>query len=160
MPAMEKLVAEGLIRFILVSNFNRNQLQDAENSFSNERLAYDQVLLHLGYMGIKRHLLPYCIKQGIAIVGDSPFGHGDFPSSGSRGGKVLAENCRAARSNPSPGSAQLTRNPEVFTMPKARHPEHVQENSVGFGWKLIDDDIASIDRAFSATQPDAPLESI
>ncbi len=63
---------------------------------------------------------------------------------------MLAENCSAARSNPSPGSAQLTRNPEVFTMPKARHPEHVQENSVRFGWKLIDDDITSIDRAFSA----------
>ena len=80
MRAMEKLVAEGLVRFIGVSNFDLEELKEAEDSLRNERMACDQVLYHLGYRGIERRLLPYCIKHGIAVVGYSPFGHGNFPS--------------------------------------------------------------------------------
>src|SRR5215208_3682621 len=79
MRAMEKLVDDGGIRFIGVSNFDVDQLHAAEKALSKHRLACNQVLYHLGYRGIERHILPYCAKRGIAVVGYSPFGHGTFP---------------------------------------------------------------------------------
>ena len=94
MRAMEKLVAEGLVRFIGVSNFDVDELMEAENALRNERMASDQVLYHLGDRGIERRLLPYCARQEIAIVAYSPFGHGDFPSPRSAAGRVLVEMSR------------------------------------------------------------------
>ena len=88
MRAMEKLVAEGLIRFIGVSNFDVEELKAAEKALRNEPMACDQVLYHLGYRGIERRLLPYCTKRKIAVVGYAPFGHGNFPSPHSVRGQV------------------------------------------------------------------------
>ena len=41
---MEKLVAEGLVRFIGVSNFDLEELWEAEGALKNERMTCNQVL--------------------------------------------------------------------------------------------------------------------
>jgi diketogulonate reductase-like aldo/keto reductase len=75
MHAMEKLVSDGLVRYIGVSNFGIKELKEAERALRNERIACNQVLHHLGYRGIENSILPYCTEQEIAVVGYSPFGH-------------------------------------------------------------------------------------
>jgi diketogulonate reductase-like aldo/keto reductase len=139
MRAMEKLVAEGLIRLIGVSNFDVEELKAAEKALRNEPIACDQVLYHLGYRGIERRLLLYCTKRKIAVVGYAPFGHGNFPSPHSVRGQVLAE--IAERHGHTPRQVALnflTRHPNIFTIPKTRRPERVRENSGGVGWELTD----------------------
>jgi diketogulonate reductase-like aldo/keto reductase len=161
MRAMEKLVAEGLVRFIGVSNFDLEELKKAEYSLRNERMTCNQVLYHLGYRGIERRLLPYCTKQGIAIVGYAPFGHGNFPSPQSAGGRVLTE--IAARHGRTPRQVALnflTRHPCVFTIPKNSRPERARENGGGVGWQLTEDEVASINQAFPVPDRDTPLEMI
>ena len=161
MRAMEKLVDDGMIRFIGVSNFDVDQLEAAETALSKHRLACNQVLYHLGYRGIERHIQPYCANREIAVVGYSPFGHGNFPPPESTGGRVLAEIAKRHGRTPRQVALNfLTRHPSVFTIPKAGRPEHVQENSGGTGWELTSDDLIAIDRAFPAPHFDVPLESI
>jgi diketogulonate reductase-like aldo/keto reductase len=161
MRAMEKLVEDGMIRFIGVSNFDVDQLEAAETALSKHRLACNQVLYHLGYRGIERHIQPYCANREIAVVGYSPFGHGSFPPPESTGGRVLAEIAKRHGRTPRQVALNfLTRHPSVFTIPKAGRPEHVQENSGGTGWELTSDDLIAIDRAFPAPHFDVPLESI
>jgi diketogulonate reductase-like aldo/keto reductase len=158
MRAMEKLVSEGMIHFIGVSNFNVEELAAAEHALSNERLVCDQVLYHLGERGVERRLLPYCVKQKIAVVGYAPYGHGKFPSPSSRGGQVLAEIAERHGRTPRQTALNfLTRNPHVFTIPKAGRPEHVRENAGGTGWKLTSEEIAAIERAFPVPDHDVPL---
>ena len=91
MSAMEELVAQGLIRFIGVSNFDLEELVEAEQALRKERIACNQVLYHLKDRGIERRLLPYCTKREIAVVGYAPFGHGNFPSPKTHGGQLLQE---------------------------------------------------------------------
>jgi diketogulonate reductase-like aldo/keto reductase len=161
MRAMEKLIDDGMIRFIGVSNFDVDELDAAEKALSKHKLACNQVLYHLGYRGIERHILPYCAKRGIAVVGYSPFGHGSFPPPQSTGGRLLAEIAKRHGRTPRQVALNfLTRHPSVFTVPKAGRPEHVQENSGGTGWELTADDLIAIDRAFPAPHFDVPLESI
>src|SRR5437868_1000804 len=121
MRAMEKLVAEGLIRHIGVSNFDLEQLKAAEQALENERIACNQVLYHLRERGIELRLLPYCIDREIAMVGYAPFGHGNFPSPKSTGGLVLAE--IAKRHNRTPRQVALNflvmRYPSMFIIPKS-----------------------------------------
>ena len=161
MRAMEKLVSDGLIRLIGVSNFDIEELNEAENALKNERMACNQVLYHLGNRGIERRLLPYCTEKGIAVVGYAPFGHGDFPSPQTPGGRILEEiarrhNCTARQI----ALNFLTRHDYVFTIPKTTRPERVKENSESVGWKLTDDDVMAIDKAFPAPTYNTPLEII
>ena len=162
MRAMEKLVDDDMIKFIGVSNFDVEQLREAQNALRKYRIACNQVLYHLAYRGIELNLLPYCAKNEIAIVGYSPFGHGNFPSSHNRGGKVLAEIAKTHnRSVRQVALNFLTLHSNLFTIPKAGNPDHIQENSGAVGdWKLTDEDIAAIDRAFPLPRPDKPLEMI
>lgn len=162
MRAMEKFVDDGMIRFIGVSNFDVEQLREAQHALKKYKIACNQVLYHLAYRGIERDLLPYCAENGIAIVGYSPFGHGNFPSSHSREGKVLAE--IAKRHNRTVRQVALNfliRDQNLFTIPKAGSTDHIQENSGAVGdWKLTDEDIAAIGRTFPLPRADKPLEMI
>lgn len=161
MRAMERLVDDGMIRFIGVSNFDVEELQEAEGALSKHRLSCDQVLYHLGNRGIEGRLLPYCTQQGIAVVGYSPFGHVGFIPPQSKGGRVLAE--IASRNGRTPRQVALnflTRHPNTFAIPKARRPEHVKENSGGAGWELCKSDLTAIDEAFPLPRGDEPLEII
>ena len=161
MRALEELADNGSARLIGVSNFDLEELQEAQRALRRHRLACNQVLYHLGDRGIERRLLPYCREQGIAVVAYSPFGHGDFSPPSTPEGKALAE--VAARHGGTPRQAVLnflTRHAHVFTIPKASHPEHVRENAAAADWTLEDADIAAIDRAFPAPDHDVPLGMI
>jgi diketogulonate reductase-like aldo/keto reductase len=162
MRAMEKLVAEGLIRHIGVSNFDLEQLKAAEQALENERIACNQVLYHLRERGIELRLLPYCIDREIAVVGYAPFGHGNFPSPKSAGGLVLAE--IAKRHSRTPRQVALNflvmRYPCMFIIPKSIHPDRVKENSGGVGWELTAEDFAAIEEAFPVPAEDVPLRMI
>ena len=163
MESMEKLVADNLVRFIGVCNFNLKELQDAEQALENERIACNQVLYHLGYRAIEKRILPYCTKQGIAVVGYSPFGHGDFPSPKSVKGKLLEDIANRHGKTPRQVALNfLSLHSNVFTIPKTSHPERVRENSesVEGDWNLTHEDIAEIDRVFPVPDKDSPLEMI
>ncbi len=159
MHAMEKLVADGMIRFIGVSNFSVKELKAAEEALSTQRIACNQVLYHLGDRAIELRLIPYCARRGIAVVGYSPFGHGNFPSPRSSEGQLLVEIAkRHGRTARQVALNFLTRHPSTFTIPKSRSMEHLRENSAaGDGWKLTDKDLAAIEAAFPLPKDDTPL---
>jgi diketogulonate reductase-like aldo/keto reductase len=158
MRAMEKLVVEGLVKYIGVSNFDVEDLKEAEQVLQTEQIACNQVLYNLRDRGIERRLLPYCSKKRIAIVGYAPFGHGNFPSPSSREGKLLIEIGRRHNRTPKQVALNyLTRHPSTFTIPKTTRSERVRENSGGVGWQLTEDEVNEIDRAFPLPLSGTPL---
>ena len=158
MRAMEKLVAEGLVKYIGVSNFDVEDLMEAEQVLQTEQIACNQVLYNLRDRGIERRLLPYCSKKRIAVVGYAPFGHGNFPSPSSREGKLLIEIGRRHNRTPKQVALNyLTRDPSIFTIPKTTRSERVKENSGGVGWQLTENEAKEIDRAFPVPPPGTPL---
>jgi len=158
MRAMEALSAAGKIRFFGVSNFDLDELKQAERAVTSGRLAANQVLYHLGDRGIERKLIPYCSGQEVAVVGYSPFGHGDFPAATSAGGKVLGQIAKRHGRTPRQVALNfLTRQRGVFAIPKASKPEHARENSGGAGWPLPAEDLEAIDRVLPAPARDVPL---
>jgi diketogulonate reductase-like aldo/keto reductase len=158
MRAMEKLVAEGLVKYIGVSNFDVEDLMEAEQVLQTEQIACNQVLYNLRDRGIEPRLLPYCSKKRIAVVGYAPFGHGNFPFPSSREGKLLIEIGRRHNRTPKQVALNyLTRHPSTFTIPKTTRSERVKENSGGVGWQLTEDEANEIDRAFPVPPPGTPL---
>jgi diketogulonate reductase-like aldo/keto reductase len=120
------------------------------------------VLYHLAYRAIEHELLPYCTQNEIAIVGYSPFGHGNFPMPRSKGGKVLGEIARKHNRTVHQVVLNfLTLDSNLFTIPKAANPDHVRDNSGAVGnWQLTDQDIAIINKTFALHAADRQLEMI
>ena len=151
MRAMEKLVAEGLVKYIGVSNFDVEDLMEAEQVLQTEQIACNQVLYNLRDRGIERRLLPYCSKKRISIVGYAPFGHSNFPSPPSREWKLLIEIGRRHNRTPKQVALNyLTRDPSIFTIPKTTRSERVKENSGGVGWQLTEDEVNMIESCISS----------
>ena len=161
MRAMEELATAGKIRHLGVSNLDVDQLKQAQNALSREKIVCNQVMYHLRSRGIENRLLPYCETQTIAVVGYAPFGQGNFPEPDSQQGKALA--AIAERHGKTPRQVALnflTRKPGLFTIPKAGKVDHVRENAGAIGWELSEEDLRLIDATFPLPGKDEPLDML
>jgi len=146
--AFEQLRREGKIRSWGVSNFDVSDLEEAAK-LAPGKMACNQVLYHLEERAVEHAVLPWCAKNDVPLVAYSPFGQGDFPKSGSPGGRVLAEIAQAHGSTPRRVALRyLLRHEAVFTIPKAAKPEHVTDNAGAGALKLTAADIRALDEAF------------
>jgi diketogulonate reductase-like aldo/keto reductase len=157
--AMEQLVAAGKTRSLGVSNFDVDDLREAESVLQREPLACNQVLYHLGERTIEAHEFDYCRQRGISIVGYTPFGRGDYED---RPGTALLE--RVANKHGATVRqvvlAFLTRDPIAFAIPKASTSAHVAENAAAGDLVLSADDVAAIDAAFPVSARRGGLPSL
>ncbi len=147
--AFEALQREGKILSWGVSNFDVSDLEEARKIAGEGRIACNQVLYHLRERAIEHDVLPWCERHGVAVVGYSPFGHGQFPKPRSEGGRVLQEIAAARGATPRQVALQfLSRRAPLFAIPKASTVEHVEENAAAAKLALADADTARIDAAF------------
>jgi diketogulonate reductase-like aldo/keto reductase len=147
--AFEELVRAGKIRSWGVSNFDADDLDEILEVAGKGRIACNQVLYHLKERAIEHAVLPWCERHGVAVVAYSPFGHNDFPSPRTRAGEVLQKIASAHRATPRQVALGfLTRENQVFAIPKAGSAEHATENAAGGDLGLSDDEIAALDVAF------------
>jgi diketogulonate reductase-like aldo/keto reductase len=162
MRAMEELVAAGKIRYIGVSNFDVARLQQAQKALTREKIVCNQVLYHMRSRALENNVLQYCESHNIAVVGYSPFGQGDFPSSTSKQGKalqVIAE--RHGKTARQVALNFLTQHTSLFTIPKAGKLEHVRENAgAATGWTLAEEDLKLIDSVFPPPAKNEQLEML
>jgi aryl-alcohol dehydrogenase-like predicted oxidoreductase len=75
MVALEKLIAQGKVRYVGVSNFSVPLLRAAEEVFSG-RIVSNQVRYNLLQRGIEAEILPYCRERGITVIAYSPLAQG------------------------------------------------------------------------------------
>jgi diketogulonate reductase-like aldo/keto reductase len=147
--AFEQLQRAGKILSWGVSNFDVPDLEEARGIAGEGRLACNQVLYHLRERAIEHAVLPWCEEHGVAVVAYSPFGHGDFPGPGTKGGRVLQEIAAAHGATPRQVALRfLVRRPSLFAIPKASRPGHAEENAGAGDLRLTEDELARIDAAF------------
>jgi len=159
MGALEGLVAAGKTRFIGVSNFSVGELRVAQSCLTVERIACNQVLYHLGSRGVETEILPFCRREGIAVVGYSPFAQGEFPPSDRRQHAALEMVAEShAKTARQVALRFLTSEEGVFTIPKASRTAHVRENAGGAGWALDVSDLEMINAVFPVPPVGTPLE--
>ena len=147
--ALEQLVAAGKIRSWGVSNFDAGDLDELLEVAGRGKIACNQVLYHLKERAIEHAVIPWCKRHGTAVVAYSPFGHDDFPSPQSKAGAVLQTIAEAHGASPRQVAlAFLTREPELFAIPKASGEQHAADNAAAGKLVLGADDIAALDKAF------------
>ena len=145
----ERLRKEGKIRAWGVSNFDVGELEEARAIAGDGVIACNQVLYHLGERAIEHSVMLWCERNGVALVGYSPFGHDAFPGANSPGGRILDTTAQAHGATPRQVAlAFLTRRTGLFTIPKAASAAHVADNAKAGDLRLTDTEVAMIDYAF------------
>jgi diketogulonate reductase-like aldo/keto reductase len=147
--AFEELVSAGKIRSWGVSNFDAGDLDEMLAVAGKGKIACNQVLYHLRERAIEHAVIPWCKANGVAVVAYSPFGHDDFPKAASKAGEVLGAIAQAHAATPRQVALGfLTREPDVFAIPKASTPEHAADNAAAGDLVLGNAEIAALEKAF------------
>ncbi len=153
MRAMESLVESGKVRFIGVSNFTVRAMQEAQEALGRSRIVSNQVQYHLLDRGIERDLLPYCQQHGVSVLAHSPLAMGALTSKPLFRHKAAMEELRRVSGESGKSMAQVALNwctsrPPVIAIPKSDQEGRVEENCLASGWRLSQEQLDTLDRAF------------
>ena len=74
--AMEELIKTEKIRYIGVSNFNKNMLTRAQEQLSFSEIVVNEVEYNLFSRKAEKDIIPYCSKQNIRVLAYSPLSGG------------------------------------------------------------------------------------
>lgn len=148
MRALAELKDAGWIRHIGVSNFDVPDLEEAKAALGPGVLAANQVLYHLEDRGMEDEVLPWCKRNRVAVVAYSTYGQGRWVKDRRRLAVLDEVAKQVGRTPRQVALAYLTRDPDVFAIPKAETLEHVRENAGG-DFDLPKDAVARIDEAFA-----------
>ena len=124
MSAMERLVQDGLVRYIGISNFSVPETEDARAALARNEIASNQVEYTLTKRSVEADILPYCVRERITLMAYSPLARGRIAHSIPTG--ILR------KYGMSPAQAMLnwvTRNEQVVAIPKASSARHQEENA-------------------------------
>ncbi len=149
MKGMEKLVLDGMVRYIGVSNFSVAQMRDAQAALSREEIVSNQVEYSLVDRTVEEEILPYCQREKLTLIAYSPLGQGRIARG--RGGPFTIVDEIAARLGKSRSQVALNwllQHESVVVIPKAGDKKHVVENAAVSGWKLSTRDFQEINKAF------------
>jgi diketogulonate reductase-like aldo/keto reductase len=150
MRAMEKLVKDGLTRYIGVSNFSVEQMKEAQQSLSHEKIVSNQVEFNLIDRSVEARILPYCQKEGLTLIAYSPLGQGKIPKGRGSSFKVLDEIAqKLGKSRNQVALNWILQHDSVVTIPKAADTDHIKENAEVPDWKLDREDYQRLAKAFS-----------
>lgn len=152
MKAMKRVVADGEVRYIGVSNFSDTLLQEAADALGDIPLVCNQVKYHVNDRSIEHKVLPHCQQNNVTVMAYSPFGAGEFPAPGTAGRAVLDEIAEKHGRTPYQVVLNwLTQQRNVIAIPKTATPRYAVENAQAASFELTEDDIKTIDEAFPLT---------
>jgi 2,5-diketo-D-gluconate reductase B len=136
-PALNRLVHEGKVRHLGVSNFNLKLLQQSA-ALSESPLLTDQVSFSLpDRTPIKEGVLEYCQAHDILVTAYTPLKH-----RANKSNPVLKEVAQErGLSSAQVALAWLTTQPRVIAIPMSFNPQHLQENFAAGDVVLTDEEI-------------------
>jgi len=146
MAAMEECVREGYTRYIGVSNFSVQLMEEAQGLLKDNRLAANQVQFSLIDQKPRMELLPACRRLGISLVAYRPLERGAILQTPN---PVMDEIAKAhGKSRAQVALNWLTSQESVFTIPKSTNPVHIMEFMGAVGWKLTPDEWTRLSQAY------------
>lgn len=148
--AMDKLVKDGLVRYIGVSNFALPRLKEAQ-ALSENPIVTNQVHYNLIYREPERTgLLKYCQENDILLTAWRPVQKGILTEKGTL---IIDETCQEYQKTPAQIAINwLTSQTNVVTLSKMGSSKHLEENLGAIGWDMKEKDIEKLRKEFPNQQ--------
>ncbi len=138
--AMEKLIDDGIVRCIGVSNFNVNELEEAMYSVKKYEITANEIEYSVLNKNAENDVIPYCEKNNIKVIAYTPLGKGrvsEIPLLKEIGEKYGKTPVQIAL-------AYVMR--RAIPIPKAVKKEHIDEIVGALNLVLTDEDYERIRR--------------
>jgi diketogulonate reductase-like aldo/keto reductase len=142
--ALERLVEGGKVERWGVSNFDVADLEELRGLAGGDRLAANQVLYNPARRGIEYDLLPWCREKRVGVMAYSPLDEGALVKD-RRFATLAAE---AGTTPATLALAWVLRQDGVCAIPKAANVEHVRANAAARDFRIPEELLREIDRAF------------
>ena len=159
LKAMEKLLFDGKVRYVGVSNFTLPELKKAQMIFRG-KIVSNQVEYNLFDRTVEEDLLPYCEKEKISLIAYSPLDKGKFAN-----GRERVEVLKQIAQKYGKTVAQivlrwLISHPAVIPIPKPSSIANLEENASAADFTLEKDDIELINKTCWQPVISIPVETI
>ncbi len=137
MCAMDRLVDEGLVKHVGVSNFTVSRFEEAQKCTAN-KIVCNQLEYSLRFREAeKRGIITYCQENDVFVVAWGPLQKGALEQAG-----VLHEMAEKYDKTPYQVALNwLISQTSVVTIPKTTKVTHLEENLGAFGWELSPEDM-------------------
>jgi diketogulonate reductase-like aldo/keto reductase len=139
MKAMERLVEDGKVKYLGVSNFSLDQMKQAQGALSKTKLVSNEVEYNLMKRGIEKDLLPYCEQNSIVILPYRPIAHGALAKPNKKL-KAVMDEISKEHGGKTPSQIALnwlmTKSKMIYPIPRASRPERIVENVGALNWNL------------------------
>jgi aryl-alcohol dehydrogenase-like predicted oxidoreductase len=179
MREMERLVREGKVRHIGVSNFNVEQLEAARSYLSREDVVSNQIHYNvINRKPLRNGMVDYARKEGVTIIAYSPIEMGLLTGKynvGNRPGGIRRFNTKFSKmgmrkvapflatlretARPECGTmaqaslAWLLKDPNVVVIPGAKNPRQAEENVGAASCHIPDEQVKVLDDAYARFVP-------
>ena len=173
MKAMKKLVQEGRVRAVGVSNFNLKRLKAAQEALAPLELASNQVRYNLLDREVEAELLPYAMTEQITIIAYSPLAQGLLTSRYSSNAKpssfiqtvnpgfsprnlnrlvevnqTLTDIAKTHGKTSSQVALNwLMRKGNVVPIPGVKKAEHAVDDAAAVGWAIDGEEMERLEKA-------------
>lgn len=140
--AMDYLVDKGLVRNIGVSNFNIQEIKQAQK-FARHDIVANEVKYNL-FNPIDIETIQYCQRNDIVVIAHKPLGRGKITSE-----NIATLSDMAAKHGKTEAQAVLSwlmSKKNVVTIVKALHSQHLRENFGALDFTLTKEEIKKLDR--------------
>ena len=144
LSGLQHLKQAGKILDYGVSNFDTDDLKEAESLPGGKEIVTNQVLYNLMRRGIEWDLLPWCFERNIPIMAYSPVEQQAFVNN-SKLSDIAAKHDATTTQI---ALSWLLHQDNVISIPKATNPQHVRENRAALDIKLTKEDLQELDRTF------------
>ena len=153
MKAMNKLIKEGLIKNIAVSNFTIDMIREAQ-SFADTKIVANQVEYSLstqlednyGYSkNVCSEMVPYCQENGIMLVAYRPVNRGELLEPNKILDKVAQ---KYGKTRAQIAINWLVSQKNVVTIPMSQNETHLKENLEAGDWEMDPEDIEALGVAY------------
>ncbi len=137
MRIMEKVADKGYTRYIGVSNFNVNHLEEALNTLSKYDVVVNQVRYSVYDKSIEPELLPYMVRNGITVQAYTPLERGRVVNDD----RLVEIGKKYGKSGVQVALNYLISHRYVTAIPKTERVDRVVEYKGALGWRLSEDDL-------------------
>ncbi|WP_337860823.1 aldo/keto reductase [Ferroplasma sp.] len=128
--AMEKMITQGKMKYIGLSNFTLNQLKRAQGMLSKYEISSMQINYNIFHRKSQKTIIDYCEKNHIAVMAYFPLGHGKVTQP--QFNKYFDHIRESIGDVPNANIALsylISRNNNVFPIPRASNSTHVLQNA-------------------------------
>jgi diketogulonate reductase-like aldo/keto reductase len=146
MEAMERCVKEGYTRFIGVSNFSAQLMDDARSCLKDTKIVANQVQYSLLDQKPRMELIPACRRMGVSLVAYRPLERGAIIQTPN---VVMDEIAKAhGKTRVQVALNWLIAQDNVFTISKSSNPIHLMEFIGALGWRLTPEEWMRLAEAY------------